>query len=916
MNWLVILFAMLYTGVALAKTGKSEPDCFSCRIEIKSLDEGIPLSGTWRFTRHDHIRNADPKTSTAAWPIIETPGSWDKAYPDKKVYRIGWYRGELYFAKELIGQEVVVLLDAYMSGLRFYVDGDLKFERGGQNSHDKYFSIQPIPVRFKVTKSHHTIAFRIDTILMTGVYQLPFKIVSYKKQDFWVSIYKSWGGELRFVSSFIVVFFGLFFFLIYMKTKSTLYLVAGLSGICIYPFYGLPGDMLIRFFEPESLLLLHYTGLGSLAAFHGLFAQHFYKFYPRFNKINLAINGLFILLFFGMTVSFDLKLFQYVRKLIFLYAISVAAQYIYVLFKAQKKHKMALPLFIGETLMVFCAAHDILLALGVIKSITLLFFGTLVATGSILFVASSLFANTYVENRKLLKSVEHVNRNLEGIVAQRTSELEEKSRDVRTMLESLPQGVLLICSELQIHKEYSSYLETIIGQSNLANKNIFKVLLSRTDLSKDQLDQINSTLMCSYENDRINFEANCELLPHEVRFHQGDSTKVLSLVWSPVVDSGDCIDKILLCVRDITAVVELENCSRKQERELKIVGEILDAGTVRFKRFKAAALESVTHCLGIANRETFDHDTKASLYRIIHTIKGNARTLDFSLITEFSHDLETQLENESIEYESLVTALRSLQKLLMEYGQIAREKLNVGVQSQGDEVLSKEQVIQVLNINEDSDLEHLKQQIKEVKDLLASQYMVSIEESLSPIIESVPQLARELGKQPPQVIAEGLDIHIPQSVSTTIQDSLGHLIRNAMDHGIEHADDRVAKGKDPVGRIKLHFWEADQKLYFQLKDDGQGMSIQRMRRKAQELGVGQKLNTVEDIASLVFTSGFSTKEHVTEVSGRGVGMNAVYHFFKDRGGHIEIRVDGANDKDFISFHVAGWLPLLIKEDVA
>ena len=373
------------------------------------------------------MKNADPNYSTRAWPVVEAPGAWGKVYKDGKVFHVGWYRGTLHFAEDLVGQKVTVLLDAYMSRLKFYVDGKLVYARYGKNSYEKFYSIQPIPITFTVKDTVQVVAFRVETMLMTGVYQLPFEIRKFQKNDTFVSFVQFWGGEFRFIASFIVVFYGLFFLLVYMKTRATIYMIAGFSGIFIYPFYGLPSDMLIRFFQPETLQLLHYTGIGCLAAFHGFYAQFFYKFYPNFNRINLFLNLVFVGIFIGFNFHFDLKIFQVARKALFLYSLAVATHYIYILIRGVMRDRNAIILLIGEIVMWACSIHDTLLALGFIKSVSLLFFGTVVATAAILFVSSTIFANTYVENKKLIKGIEEVNRNLEHKVWQRTRELEEKS---------------------------------------------------------------------------------------------------------------------------------------------------------------------------------------------------------------------------------------------------------------------------------------------------------------------------------------------------------------------------------------------------------------------------------------------------------------------------------------------------------
>ena len=120
-----------------------------------------------------------------------------------------------------------------------------------------------------------------------------------------------------------------------------------------------------------------------------------------------------------------------------------------------------------------------------------------------------------------------------------------------------------------------------------------------------------------------------------------------------------------------------------------------------------------------------------------------------------------------------------------------------------------------------------------------------------------------------------------------------------MDHGIEAASDRIAKGKPPEGHIQLELLLSNDRLHFRLKDDGRGLAVELIRQKAIDKGMitaDQNLSA-EKIAQLIFEPGFSTAVQVTEVSGRGVGMDAVKSFIEREQGTLELR--------FLSPEIAG-----------
>jgi len=142
----------------------------------------------------------------------------------------------------------------------------------------------------------------------------------------------------------------------------------------------------------------------------------------------------------------------------------------------------------------------------------------------------------------------------------------------------------------------------------------------------------------------------------------------------------------------------------------------------------------------------------------------------------------------------------------------------------------------------------------------------------------VRDMSRELGKRV-HFEADGLGVEIDKTVLDALKDPLLHLIRNAVDHGLETPDERIAQGKDPVGYIWLTVEQRSSEITIEVRDDGRGLSLERIRQKAISRGM---LSTQEaralsddDTRMLVFQSGLSTSEEVTTLSGRGLGLDIV-----------------------------------------
>jgi two-component system chemotaxis sensor kinase CheA len=156
----------------------------------------------------------------------------------------------------------------------------------------------------------------------------------------------------------------------------------------------------------------------------------------------------------------------------------------------------------------------------------------------------------------------------------------------------------------------------------------------------------------------------------------------------------------------------------------------------------------------------------------------------------------------------------------------------------------------------------------------------------------VRDLARSLGKEV-QLVVEGDSVELDKTILEQIGDPLVHLVRNGVDHGIERPEDRVRAGKNPAGRLTLRAANEAGNVVIQIEDDGKGLNAEALKRKAVEKGLiaeeAAAAMTAAEACQLVFLPGLSTAEKVTDVSGRGVGMDVVRNNILGLQGTVEIR---------------------------
>jgi two-component system chemotaxis sensor kinase CheA len=163
------------------------------------------------------------------------------------------------------------------------------------------------------------------------------------------------------------------------------------------------------------------------------------------------------------------------------------------------------------------------------------------------------------------------------------------------------------------------------------------------------------------------------------------------------------------------------------------------------------------------------------------------------------------------------------------------------------------------------------------------------------VIDTLPRVARDVAQRcgrRVEVEISGAELELDRSILDRLADPLGHLVRNAVDHGIEPPEDRRAAGKPEIGRIEIAARRERDSIRIAVSDDGRGIDLDGVRARAVAAGLihpdlADDLPP-EEIAAMVFRPGLSTAGRISEISGRGVGMDAVKTSIESLGGHIEI----------------------------
>ena len=223
------------------------------------------------------------------------------------------------------------------------------------------------------------------------------------------------------------------------------------------------------------------------------------------------------------------------------------------------------------------------------------------------------------------------------------------------------------------------------------------------------------------------------------------------------------------------------------------------------------------------------------------------------------------------------------------------ELLDTLVRLVGELVLTRNQILQQANADADADLVRASQRLNLVASELQENVMRTRMQPIGQVWTKFPRVVRDLGAQLGKNVRlemEGADTELDRSLLEAVKDPLTHLVRNSIDHGIELPQDRVAAGKPEQGTLSLRAFHESGQVVVDITDDGKGLDVTRIGQVAVQRGLvtTEELGRMapRDVCDLIFRPGFSTAAAVTNVSGRGVGMDVVRTNIERIGGAVDL----------------------------
>lgn len=451
---------------------------------------------------------------------------------------------------------------------------------------------------------------------------------------------------------------------------------------------------------------------------------------------------------------------------------------------------------------------------------------------------------------ELKGNLESLNHSLEDKVAARTAALVGRDRAMQRVLDSMHEGLATVSLDGTVRPERSHAFTAWFGDPG--DQPLWHVLFPG---DPDRA----AGYACGFEQlaeDVFPFEVAVDQLPS--RFARDGKSFDIEL--RPVHENGK-LDAVLLVVRDVTdelAALRAESAAREDQ---KVITHLL-----RDRRGFRRSIEELEHLIATA-RSSADRVVCA---RALHTLKGNAAVLGFAALAALAHTTEDELEREGqIAQPSFAAleqgfkdSLRRIQELVSD----ARDRIDIDAGDYGRLV----------------DQLQRRAAYDEILSLVESWQLEPVENMLEELAGHARRLAEQMGKRV-EVEVEGNAIRVRDDGLRAFFASLVHAVRNAIDHGIEAPEVRVAHGKPETGVLRLRAVIADDGgLVVTVADDGAGVDIERVRERARALGLPHV--TSGEVLEALFADGLSTRDAVTELSGRGVGTSTVRASCRELGG--------------------------------
>jgi signal transduction histidine kinase len=469
------------------------------------------------------------------------------------------------------------------------------------------------------------------------------------------------------------------------------------------------------------------------------------------------------------------------------------------------------------------------------------------------------------ELQQLFAAIEKKNIELKGINQSLERIIEERTATIRTILNHVQAGFLLVDDRLQVQEGFTRSCNTLL-QSNVREGASLTSLLRLKPRDADNFKLAVDQVFEDFLPERVS------LAQVPVRHMIADS--VISVEGSTVRNpQTGKVQFILFTIVDVTRLQQAE-AENNKTRTLVTILKQKDA-FIDFVRESMGRLESARIAISAQKQNQVRTE--------IHTLKGNSLAFSLSDVGRYAHVIEEEAEIR-------IAHLEGIEQRIQEFLRSNYELLQIDFNKESDKThqIRQKDILEMLEQFKSPEIsEDLRAWIGSWVNRILQRPARQI---LGPMESYAMELADRLGKELNFQLEGGDILMLPDAVMPVIQ-TLTHVIRNALDHGIEAPPER---GSKPArGTIKISFVDEGKHWRIKVQDDGRGIDVAKVKAKALEnkVATAEELDKLSDheLCELVFTGSISTAEEITDISGRGVGMAAFRNAVQNAGGELQFQ---------------------------
>lgn len=484
---------------------------------------------------------------------------------------------------------------------------------------------------------------------------------------------------------------------------------------------------------------------------------------------------------------------------------------------------------------------------------------------------------------------------LEAKVEERTAEITSKNRQMKLVFDTVNQGLLTVDLAGRMVGEHSAAVDRWLGTPKTGEY---------VDAYLGQYDSKVASWVAfglqELAEGGMPAEVTIEQMPHSLKTSERD----LRLDYEPIYQrdaAGQAtqqIERVLVVVSDETEVRAAARREEEQRENMAIFERIMQdkAGFISFVQETSQLVENITQ----PSQSGQPSQNLDILKRQVHTLKGNAAIYGMHQLAAFVHSLEDRMIEEErglLPDESLALAQRwreMCKRLEQWLGNREQEQNRIEVDD-----AEYRTVLQNLLHSQSNE------EILAAARRMQAWSLEPTSRRLARLSEQAVRVAQRLAYPAPQIYINDNHVRLDAQIFGHFWSSLIHVVRNAVDHGIGAPDARERAGKSATGRLYLHTLlrpntgntgNTSAEVCIEVQDDGAGIQWEKLAHRAAALGLPH--TSIEDLKAALFADNISTKDEVSDVSGRGVGMSAVKQACEELGGYIEVESEAGKGTCF------------------